>query len=319
MAKNKPGGGKGHTPRQPPAKPVSPQAGFSPMSQLTRFAGPAGIPGALAQGAQGVSGLMQAQTVAGAAGPIGAVVAAAQAVEGKLKEMMRSTVQAGGQAMTKAAAMDASVFGDAVEAGAKHLGFFGDALSEGIKQARGFSAALDKTSRELGQYHGGLAVANAMADVRQTLGDLRRAQLLGTDLARFRDASSRFENNAQDVLARAAQPLIGKATTVLDGLSNWLAFAESFMGNPERFEGILSRIIQAGVERPNIPTLLEQIADILTDVRRQGDQKEQKRQDDARNMFNAILRVNPQPQPGDPGLVRPAPGVPGRFPRIGGL
>lgn len=79
--------------------------------------------------------------------------------------------------------------------------------------------AANKLSDRLAPYSPSLAVARAEADVRQTLGDMRRANYLGTDLARFTAAQSQFSQSGQDLLANILKPLVPLVTSILNGLT----------------------------------------------------------------------------------------------------
>lgn len=79
--------------------------------------------------------------------------------------------------------------------------------------------AANKLSERLSPYSGSLAVARAQADVRQTLGDMRRANYLGTDLARFTTAQSNLSQSGQDLLASILKPLVPLVTKILDALT----------------------------------------------------------------------------------------------------
>lgn len=170
-----------------------------------------GAAGTVASGAQGIG-------AATAGGPVGLAIAGAIAIQRQVEESFRSSVAAIGESLRSVAALDARGIADGFSALTEKIPLVGPALAEVNKQIGSFADALTQTARRLASYSGELALAEAQADIRQTLGDLRRAQKLGTDLGRFEDARSRLSDVSQDLLADLLKPLIPLITNVLENL-----------------------------------------------------------------------------------------------------
>lgn len=80
--------------------------------------------------------------------------------------------------------------------------------------------ALDATAKKIGVFHGESAAELGMAQARAVMGDIRRGQLLGPELAGFIEAKSKLEQSAMDVMADLVlkSGLIPLTTRLLTGL-----------------------------------------------------------------------------------------------------
>lgn len=164
----------------------------------------------------------------GAAGLIGAALEARKA----LTDALVKGVGAAGDSLKAVASLDG---GKVVEGYAALLKSTGDPVSsafgEVILKAKELGDSLSETAKKLSAYNGALATSVALADVAQTLGDIRRSSMLGTDLARFTDAKSRLSQASQDAMASILQkllPLIVKAT---EGLTDLSRLASLYFGS----------------------------------------------------------------------------------------
>lgn len=146
-----------------------------------------------------------------AAGPEGALLAVAktlydsmQAIAAKPFEMAREGLAQAGKTGEDIAGGDLkSVTSDYVEAVsgfAEKTGLAGVVVGEFIKTEWAAVNALNqvtdafvKRGKELSKYNGGLAEANAQADVRRLLADIRESEKLGPELARLTKSSSEIE------------------------------------------------------------------------------------------------------------------------------
>lgn len=103
-------------------------------------------------------------------------------------------------------------------------------------------------AKRLSPYSAPLALASAEAEVRQVLGDLRRAQLLGTDLSRFTRAGSELSQGTQDIIATLLKPVIPLLSTTLEAINAFLsvvpvgALALSIQTSTEILTGILEGV-----------------------------------------------------------------------------
>jgi hypothetical protein len=154
-----------------------------------------------------------------AGGPPGALVAAAQAIYDQVSRALTATVTSIGESLQRLAALDPRAFLDGLNALVERVPLVGSALAEVNRQFAGFVNALDQTASRLAAYSSELAVAQAQTEVAQTLGDVRRAQVLGSGLARFTEAQNNLSQAAQDALTELLRPLLPIATNILNGLT----------------------------------------------------------------------------------------------------
>jgi hypothetical protein len=92
------------------------------------------------------------------------------------------------------------------------------AVSLGAVAVSGWALArmFNEQAHQYEQFSAPLAQATALADVRQTLGDVRRAQEVGPSLARFVEAQSKLEQTVQDVGADIVRELGPTMVAILE-------------------------------------------------------------------------------------------------------
>jgi hypothetical protein len=213
--------------RQTQLEGVSDWLGRLGFGGLSKLAGIGGQAAGLAAGGEAA----QAGTAAGGLPGLG--LAAAQQV-GK---MAASGIRAGGDLATGAAKLDVGALADGFEGLVKNIPIFGDAIAEASGALRKFFDALDETSKKLAPYSGELAVAQAQTELAQIQGDMRRAQLLGGDLAHFTEARSRLSQTGQDVMADLLRPLLPLATSAVEMLTSILETLSAVIKGLEQFFG----------------------------------------------------------------------------------
>jgi hypothetical protein len=118
----------------------------------------------------------------------------------------RMAFQAGGQVISNDFRGLANTFLPAPLS--KYLGAFDD-----------FTAKIVERSHELEQWHGGLAVANANADIRKMGADAYEAHIAGDSYARVVDARSRFETGLQTDLAPLKDEIAKNGAIIIEGLN----------------------------------------------------------------------------------------------------
>jgi hypothetical protein len=194
--------------------------------------------------AQAAGGGMLGQTAAGAlggvagAGPLLGIFAAAKEGIEKVSEEMRRSIEIAGKRSQAIAAIDPERAGQAFDDTIKQVAVLGPTIAELRKQISATSDAYMQTARQLAQYSGALASATAQAEIRGITGDIRRAQQLAPDLARFIDAQSKAQETQKDILARfAGQSARADA-----------AIAEAWAMGLEKLDNILA-ILTAGASR----------------------------------------------------------------------
>jgi hypothetical protein len=150
----------------------------------------------------------------------------------KLKDETVSEVAALGELTQAIASADASIsrpieqLGDAAKSAADKIflmnpaaSVFIAAIGEATSQFGQLVGALDKTAKRYEEFSPELAVSSAMAEVRQTFGDLRRAQQVGPGLARFVDAQSRLQQRVEDLKADLLEKLLPAVVNILEALN----------------------------------------------------------------------------------------------------
>jgi len=235
---------------------LGPTAGGG-LDILQALRGMKGLGGQAEAGEGAEMGGEAAGVEAGAAGgPIGILVAlAAMEVAKAEKDLAEATADASnGLQQFAAVAMSASAdvgatlqglgggvasMGEAVEKTSSSLnlldpllGMLADKLGAGVKifgqvlEVLGnFTQAIDQIADRYSAYSPEISVAQALADVSQTLGDLRRAQEIGPEMAQFINEESKlrqqFENEKIKIL-RAILPFATDAMRLLNDLMPFL-------------------------------------------------------------------------------------------------
>lgn len=157
--------------------------------------------------------------MAAAAPPI-AIAMAAKKLKEDIEEGVRGAVQAVGQFATRVAQLDTTVFTEPLEKVAEKTGILGVAAAEASRQFRAFDGALAELSKKFAQYSGPLAQAEAMGDVAQILGDLKRAKRLeDAGLAQLTNARTKASQAAQDLLISILTPAIPVMVKVLETIA----------------------------------------------------------------------------------------------------
>ncbi len=96
------------------------------------------------------------------------------------------------------------------------VGFMGVAVGETTKALAGMMQALDKTADRYGEYSPQIAQAQAIADVQHTLGDLRRAQEVGPELARYVQAQTDLQEKFEDIKIKLLVKILPAVTRILE-------------------------------------------------------------------------------------------------------
>lgn len=117
----------------------------------------------------------------------------------------------------------------------------------------------DRMAKVAAQYNGGVAVAAAQANVSQIMGDIRRSNFLGPELADFTTQQSRVSQDAQDAeaeLLKLLTPFVNQAmdwmASILEWLTKFLAWARENVTDGineliESVEKILQQFVDANI------------------------------------------------------------------------
>lgn len=103
------------------------------------------------------------------------------------------------------------------------LGVFAVGLGAAVAAMSGIMKAADEAGERYGQYSATIAVAQAHADVRHTLNDLRRAHENAVDLAKYIEARSKMQEKWEDIKIKLLTDLTTVIVPVLGGLEGILS------------------------------------------------------------------------------------------------
>lgn len=194
----------------------------------------------LAGGADAIQksgGLMEA--MGAAAGPVAAVTAALAV----FKETLNGTTASAGRFMaTMVSSSDkpeqfVGRLSDSVKSAGDSLFFISPAASIFISQIGAMGQALGAVMSEISgmadrysAYNPNIAMAQAVADMRQTIGDFRRAQEAGPDLVNYIERSSQMQQRIEDMKIRALHRLLPVVEKGMDEFEKLLPIAEAVLG-----------------------------------------------------------------------------------------
>jgi hypothetical protein len=106
------------------------------------------------------------------------------------------------------------------------IGGFLGAMSEATFSLGSFMQAADAMADRYAAYSPDISVAQSMADVTQTLGDLRRAQEIGPDMAQFVNAESQLRQTFENEKIKILHALLPLATDAMKILNAAMPFIE---------------------------------------------------------------------------------------------
>ncbi len=150
----------------------------------------------------------------------------------------------GGKTETTEAAEGAEVAGaeaggaEAAEAGGAMAGLeaatgpIGIAIGAFVAAVEVFKAAtnqIDQAAQKYGQYSPEIARAQAQADVRNTLGNLKRSQEIGSEMVYYIKAQTDLQQTWEDTKVMLLKQIIPSVTIALQMLKDILRVADSFM------------------------------------------------------------------------------------------
>jgi len=173
---------------------------------------------------------------AAAAGPIGIAVATAIAVKVAVDQAVKEAIGEVGKVISSVAspssdpAKPIAELGEAASKTGEKLPVLGTAAivaGESLKALASVMQALDKTAERYGQYSPQIAQAQAIAEVRQTIGDLRRAQTIAPEMARYIQAQSDLQQKFEDTKIRLLTKILPVITRILEIIEGAMAAGES--------------------------------------------------------------------------------------------
>lgn len=144
-------------------------------------------------------------------------------------------------------------------------------MGEITKSFAGLMQEVDKTTERYGQYSPEIAQAQAIAEVRQSLGDIRRSQEVGGELARYVEQRSKVEQKIEDIKVGLLSKLMPSITKILELLERYLNSDLTKQGldalalNLQMCANALNRI-QNQLKINNEPEVLDPTTEILGSV-----------------------------------------------------
>jgi hypothetical protein len=202
------------------------------LGSLGKLAGPdmlGGAGGAL----EGLTGMMGG-AMAAAAGPVGAALeiadVAAKAMAGGL-DSARQSVQLFGDNLSSMARNDyGTAIGrsfDSMTNSLKEIPINGQvvaaALQAAVQPVRSFTQVVDafvERGKEIAPYSASLSQANAMADVRSLMSDVKEAHELGDGMARLTDSQSRIWNELRELVLPIKKVLVEIMASLLERIAD---------------------------------------------------------------------------------------------------
>lgn len=95
------------------------------------------------------------------------------------------------------------------------VGIFGSVVGEATTSVAKFMGAVNATAARYGEYSPQIAQAQAIAEINQTMGDLRRAQSAGPELARYIQVQGELQQKFEDTKIKIMTKILPLATALL--------------------------------------------------------------------------------------------------------
>lgn len=181
---------------------------------------------------------MKAASAAGATGaaaavPVVGMVMAVKEIADKIKAEIIGGIKAAiggvGGVFEAAAApgADPSVpigqLGDAATAASEKLvdmglpiGYMTIALGETVSSLSRLMRSIDQTAGRYGEYNAGIAQAQAIAEIRHTMGDFRRAQEVSGEMAKYLMAQSDLQQKFEDIKVKMLAKILPSVTRAIE-------------------------------------------------------------------------------------------------------
>lgn len=134
------------------------------------------------------------------------------------------TLEGMGDAVSKA--------GDAMSSIIPFSGLWTTALGESTKALGMFMQAVDKTAERYGEVSGSIAAQQAMGEIRQVMGDLRRAQEVGPEIVRYMKTQQDMQQKFEDIKVKILTKLLSAINPALEVIDKLLPTLEAVMEGP---------------------------------------------------------------------------------------
>jgi hypothetical protein len=151
----------------------------------------------------------------------------------------------------QAAGAAASKFGDTMLYVVPPLGVLASAAGAAANELGQFMKAMDGLVQRYGQYSGPVTAAESMAEIRQTIGDIRRSREIAPDLVRYINAKSEMQEKFEEIKIKLLKQITPFAEILMKQITAILANTEFQLKGIETLQSLM-------------PTdLVRQIRDIL--------------------------------------------------------
>jgi len=132
------------------------------------------------------------------------------------------------------------------------VGVLAAAANAATSAISGLASAANSAADKYAPYSGAISLAQAQADIRETLGDMRRAREYGADLAKFVEAQSKLGQSWEDVKAKFLSvivPVLTKIFELLQGLIDGLANpAQAIQDTKDLIKDLDEKVGKGGLE-----------------------------------------------------------------------
>ncbi len=178
---------------------------------------------------------------AGAMGAVAAIVAALKMLQSGVHDAAAGAGKFGAMMVDSAAepSRDLQNMGGAVSAVSDKLfyidpalGIFGSAIGGAVEGLGTLIEALDATATRYGAYSPQIAAAQAIADVTQTMNDLRRAQEIAPETSQFVTEESALRQKIEDEKLKIMRALLPLATTAMKLMEQLMPLLDKTVAQP---------------------------------------------------------------------------------------
>lgn len=109
-----------------------------------------------------------------------------------------------------------SAVGDQLSAAVPMIGGFVKGLGAGVEAFGGLVKAINEVAERYGEYSSEIASAQAVAEIRQAMGDFRRAQEISADMADFIHEQSEMQQKFEDLKIKLLMQIVPAITRILE-------------------------------------------------------------------------------------------------------
>lgn len=129
-----------------------------------------------------------------------------------------------------------SAVGEKLSTALPMVGGFVAGLGKATEAFGSLISAVNEVADRYGEYSPQIAQAQAMAEIKQTMGDFRRAQEIGTEMARFVTAQADMQQKFEDIKIKLLMQMVPVLTRILE-------FLESEMFSGDGIENALKLLV----------------------------------------------------------------------------